>query len=95
MGSIHPSRAALATSFSFLGAQLGSLVSSTPPIVFDVVILLFAWVSFAVEGAPRVDGTNAWPSLPTTSTERPVLVFDSEISLVDDPQPATRRFWVG
>ena len=54
-----------------------------------------AWVSFAMEGVPRVDGTNSWPSLPTTDEERPVLVFDADVSLLDDPQPATRRFWVG
>ncbi len=54
-----------------------------------------AWVSFAMEGVPRVDGTNSWPSLPTTDEERPVLVFDADVALLDDPQPATRRFWVG
>jgi hypothetical protein len=43
-------RAALTTSFSFLGTRLGTLVSSTPTLVFDLVILLVAWITFAVEG---------------------------------------------
>lgn len=48
-------RAALTSSFSFLGARLGTLISSTPTLVFDLVILLIAWVTFAVEGRASRD----------------------------------------
>lgn len=64
-------RAALASSFSFLGAKLGSLVSSTPTIVFDVVILLFAWVAFAVEG--RAARERVLPKLLPWDEEREIL----------------------
>jgi len=64
-------RAALATSFSFLGTKLGGLVSSTPTIVFDVVILLFAWVAFAVEG--RAARERVLPKLIPWDEEREIL----------------------
>lgn len=64
-------RAALATSFSFLGTKLGGLVSSTPTIVFDVVILLFAWVVFAVEG--RAARERVLPKLIPWDPEREIL----------------------
>lgn len=64
-------RAALATSFSFLGTKLGGLVSSTPTIVFDIVILLFAWISFAVEG--RAARERVLPKLIPWDEEREIL----------------------
>ena len=64
-------RAALATSFSFLGTKLGGLVSSTPTIVFDIVILLFAWISFAVEG--RAARERVLPKLIPWDVEREIL----------------------
>jgi len=54
-----------------------------------------SWVSFARSGVPRTATMNTWPSLPVTATERPLMLFDTEITLVEDPQPATRRFWTG
>ena len=54
-----------------------------------------AWVSFARTGTPSVAGIGTWPSLPADAGTRPVVLFDSTISLVDDPQPVTRRFWLG
>jgi carboxylesterase type B len=52
-----------------------------------------AWVSFAKDGVPTVDGVGKWPVVPADGSSRPVVLFDTEIALVDDPQPATRRFW--
>jgi para-nitrobenzyl esterase len=55
-----------------------------------------AWVSFAVEGTPTVDGLGAWPTIPVPGSgaaDRPVVVFDADITLADDPLGATRRFW--
>lgn len=54
-----------------------------------------AWVSFARTGVPRVAGIGTWPSLPNDTATRPVVVFDSAITLVDNPQPAALRFWLG
>ncbi len=54
-----------------------------------------AWVSFASSGAPLVHGIGTWPSLPTDCATRPVVLFDDDISLVDDPHGSTRRFWAG
>jgi predicted PurR-regulated permease PerM len=48
-------RAALNSGFSFLGTRLGALASSTPTLVFDLLILLLAWIVFAVEGRPARD----------------------------------------
>lgn len=64
-------RGALATSVSFLGTKLGGLVSSTPTIVFDIVILLFAWVAFAVEG--RGARERVLPKLIPWDEEREIL----------------------
>lgn len=52
-----------------------------------------AWVSFAKEGSPRVEGVGDWPSIAAGGDARPVVVFDSTSTLVDDPQPTTRRYW--
>jgi predicted PurR-regulated permease PerM len=64
-------RSALASSFSFLGAKLGSLVSSTPTIVFDIVILLVSWVTFAVTGRDARD--RVLPKLMPWDLEREIL----------------------
>lgn len=48
-------RAALAPSFTFLADRLGKLVSSTPTLLFDLLILLVAWITFAVEGRASRD----------------------------------------
>ena len=54
-----------------------------------------AWVSFAVEGAPTVAGLGEWPALPAPGEGdgRPVMVFDADIAVVDDPLGTTRRYW--
>ncbi|UDY35332.1 carboxylesterase/lipase family protein [Dermatobacter hominis] len=56
-----------------------------------------AWVSFAVDGAPTIAGLGEWPALPAprAGDGRPVVVFDAETGVQDDPQGATRRFWTG
>lgn len=54
-----------------------------------------AWVSFARTGTPSVAGIGTWPSLPKNASTRPVVLFDSTISLANDPQADTRRFWIG
>ena len=64
-------RTALTSGFSFLGTKLGALVSSTPTLVFDVVILLFAWVVFAVEG--REARERVLPKLLPWDEEREIL----------------------
>ena len=64
-------RAALTTSFSFLGTRLGTLVSSTPTLVFDLVILLVAWITFAVEG--RASRNRVLPHLIPWAEEREIL----------------------
>ena len=44
-----------------------------------------SWVSFARSGVPRTATMNTWPSLPVAATERPLMLFDTEITLVEDP----------
>lgn len=64
-------RAALTTSFTFLGQKLGGLASSTPTVVFDLVILVFCWVVFAVEGRAARD--RVLPKLLPWDREREIL----------------------
>ncbi len=51
-----------------------------------------AWVDFAVTGTPSVAGSN-WPALAAGADDRPVVLFDEGISIADDPQGSTRRWW--
>ncbi len=64
-------RAALAEGFAFLGARLGTLIRSTPTILFDTVILIVAWISFAVEGKAGRD--RVLPHLLPWREEREIL----------------------
>ena len=49
-------------------------------------------VGFAVEGKPAAEGLPEWPAL--GGDDRPVMVLDEDCALVDDPNQATRRFWL-
>ena len=51
-----------------------------------------AWIAFASTGVPAADGLAEWPTIDSEAT-RPVMVLDTEPSLVDDPNGDTRRFW--
>ena len=51
-----------------------------------------AWIAFASTGVPAADGLTEWPTIGSGAT-RPVMVLDTEPSLVDDPNGDTRRFW--
>ncbi len=51
-----------------------------------------AWINFASTGTPWAEGLEKWPTIDSEGT-RPVMVFDTEPRLVDDPNGATRRFW--
>jgi para-nitrobenzyl esterase len=51
-----------------------------------------AWVAFAVTGKPAAEELPEWP--PLGGEDRPVMVLDEDSALVDDPNQATRRFWV-
>lgn len=64
-------RAAFNTSFSFLGTRLGALASSTPTLVFDLLIVVFAWIAFAVEGRAARD--RILPKLIPWENEREIL----------------------
>jgi para-nitrobenzyl esterase len=52
-----------------------------------------SWVAFARDGKPGADDLPEWPAL--GGAGRPVMVFDAESHLEDDPQSATREFWAG
>jgi para-nitrobenzyl esterase len=56
-----------------------------------------AWVTFATDGTPKLAGLGDWPALaaPGGRDGRPVVLFDTEIVVADDPLGATRRFWAG
>jgi predicted PurR-regulated permease PerM len=64
-------RGALTGSFAFLGTRLGALISSTPTVVFDVVIVFAAWVTFAVQGRAARD--RVLPHLLPWKEEREIL----------------------
>jgi predicted PurR-regulated permease PerM len=64
-------RAAFAQGFAFLGARLGGLIRSTPTILFDTVILIIAWISFAVEG--KAARERVLPHLIPWKEEREIL----------------------
>lgn len=51
-----------------------------------------AWVAVARDGAPVLEGGPAWPALPADGP-RPVLCFDDERTVVEDPAPVTTSFW--
>jgi para-nitrobenzyl esterase len=48
-----------------------------------------AWVAFARTGKPDHPGIPHWPAFNTT--ERPVMVFDTQSRVVDDPLPGARQ----
>ena len=48
-----------------------------------------AWVAFARTGKPDHPGVPHWPAFNTT--ERPVMVFDTQSRVVDDPLPGVRQ----
>jgi para-nitrobenzyl esterase len=50
-----------------------------------------AWVSFARDGIPSVDGLPDWP--PCDSRTRPTMVFDVECVLKEDPIGRVRALW--
>lgn len=50
-----------------------------------------AWVAFARSGIPTLPDGPRWPTVDDEG--RPVLLFDAERTLVQDPQGGTRRFW--
>lgn len=64
-------QAAFAEGFAFLGARLGTLIRSTPTILFDTLILIVAWVSFAVEG--KAARERVLPHLLPWREEREIL----------------------
>lgn len=51
-----------------------------------------AWVDFASGKAPNVAGTD-WPTIEPDAGARPVVLFGDEVSVADDPQGVTRRWW--
>lgn len=50
------------------------------------------WISFARTGRPEVPGGPEWPAL-RPGGPRPVLVWDSERRVIEDPEPVTTAFW--
>jgi para-nitrobenzyl esterase len=50
-----------------------------------------AWVAFAMTGDPNTPDAVTWPRFDTT--KRPTLMFDEEISVVDDPSMTVRELW--
>jgi para-nitrobenzyl esterase len=59
------------------------------PVLADTVQGL--WVAFATTGTPTTDGVPAWPRY--DSTPRATLIVGHEISVEDDPYPASRTTW--
>jgi para-nitrobenzyl esterase len=53
-----------------------------------------AWIGFGRDGVPALEGGPDWPALPAAAHDgRPVLCFDTERTLVEDPHPVTTEFW--
>ena len=50
------------------------------------------WVAFARSGVPTGDAAATWPTV--DGDGRPVLLFDTEVTLAADPEGVTRRFWI-
>jgi len=48
-----------------------------------------AWVAFARTGKPDHPGIPHWPAF--TTSERPVMVFDIQSRVVNDPLPGVRQ----
>jgi para-nitrobenzyl esterase len=53
--------------------------------------LASAWVAFARTGDPNCEAIPHWA--PYNATERPTMVFDSEMTAENDPRGEIRRFW--
>jgi para-nitrobenzyl esterase len=51
-----------------------------------------SWVAFASGEAPGAEGLADWPAL--GGVGRPVMVFDEDSEVVDDPQSTSRRYWL-
>lgn len=49
------------------------------------------WVGFATTGVPAADGAPAWPQYDPTT--RATLILDRQLSVRDDPYPASRTTW--
>ncbi|MEZ4300366.1 MAG: AI-2E family transporter [Polyangiaceae bacterium] len=64
-------RSTVTEGLSFLGARLGTLIRSTPTVLFDVIILMIAWITFAVEGRAARD--RVLPHLLPWREEREIL----------------------
>jgi para-nitrobenzyl esterase len=59
------------------------------PVLADVVQGL--WVGFATTGVPAAEGAPDWPRYDRTA--RTTLLLDRELSVQDDPYPASRTTW--
>ncbi|MBS1195536.1 MAG: carboxylesterase family protein [Actinobacteria bacterium] len=72
-------------------ARAPELVGDDPrnPALADVVQGL--WVGFASTGVPAAAGAPAWPQYDRTA--RTTLLLDREVSVQDDPYPASRITW--
>jgi len=51
-----------------------------------------AWVDFASGKVPTIAGSD-WPTIEPDAGTRPVVLFGDEVSVADDPQGVTRRWW--
>ena len=50
-----------------------------------------AWLSFARDGDPNHEGMPVWPVY--NNEDRPVMVFDAESRVINDPRAAERKVW--
>jgi para-nitrobenzyl esterase len=50
-----------------------------------------AWANFAKTGQPSAPNMPSWPEY--DEQRRPVMFFDRELSVVDDPDAALRKAW--
>ncbi len=93
-----------------MGGLLGAAHAVEIPFVFDMVSdqrlhvmvgpeapeklahdMHEAWVAFARDGKPQFDGID-WPT--RSADSHPVMRLDEESEVIEDPQSATRRFWI-
>jgi para-nitrobenzyl esterase len=72
-------------------ARAPELVGDDPrnPALADTIQSL--WVEFATTGVPAASGAPAWP--PYDREGRTTLIVDREMSVQDDPYPASRLTW--
>ncbi len=72
-------------------ARAPEMVGDDPrnPGLADIVQGL--WVGFATTGVPAAEGAPAWPQYDRTA--RTTLILDREMSVQDDPYPASRLTW--